>query len=415
MDFPADDAAVMKPSIRLALLPLVFLNATSSAMTVHEWGTFTVLFSSSGHTPSWYQAYSDTAHLPLFAQLQNPGAKSAGAFIVRMETPVLYFYPEHETAITVNVGFAGGMITERFPPSQFNVAEYQPPATRQPSVSAPVTTWKGKLLPPGHPMAASIPPVPDGTVENYAAARAVPDAWLFASHTPVIQMKDQPDIHPVDKFIFYRGASRFTPPWHATLDEDRTFTLNRIDQSAETWAIALQVRDGMASWKPLEKDTDGSSRTTLASADKPVEQAIAELGGLFLNELTARGLTRDEALAMIRTWDDTWFSEEGQRIFTIADPAWVERQLPLSITPEPQDISRVFVVRCELLDPQTEKQLVSILLDPAGSAADRLEDLRLGRFGHGAVEIAAEKVGSTMRVNYHNLLIQAAENDIAGK
>ena len=405
----------MKPSIRLALLPLVFLHATSSAMTVHEWGTFTVLFSSGGHSPSWYQPYSDTAHLPLFAQLQNPGAKSATAFNIRMETPVLYFYPEKETDVTVNVSFANGMITERFPPSQFNVAEYQPPMTRQSTASAPVTTWKGKLLPPGHPMEKQIPPVPEGTVENYAAARAVPDAWLFASDTPVIRMNDQPDIHPVDKFIFYRGASQISPPWRTTLGEDRTFTLDRMDQSTDQWAIALQVRDGMASWKPLEKSTDASYQASLPDADKPVEQAIAELSDLFLSELVARGLTRDEALAMIRTWDDTWFSEEGQRIFTIADPAWVDRQLPLSITPEPENISRVFVVRCELLDPQTEHQLSTMLLEPDDNAADQLKDLRLGRFGHGAVEIASGKVGASMRVNYNNLLIQTARKDTAGK
>ncbi|HSP43943.1 MAG TPA: hypothetical protein VLO11_13805, partial [Luteolibacter sp.] len=359
---------------------------------------------------SWYQPYSDTAHLPLFAQLQNPGAKSAGAFIVRMETPVLYFYPESETDVTVNVSFADGMITERFPPSQFNVAEYQTPSTRK-SDAPPVTTWKGKLLPPGHPMAASIPPVPEGTVENYAAARAVPDAWLFASSTPVIRMKDQPDIHPVDKFIFYRGASRTSPPWRATLDEDRTFTLTRMDQTAERWAVALQVRNGMASWKPLEKDSDDLSRTTLPKPDKPVEQAIAELGEVFLNELTARGLTRDEALAMIRTWDGTWFSEEGQRIFTIADPDWVDRQLPLEITPKPENTSRVFVVRCELLDPQTEKQLAAILLNPDANSAERLNDLRLGRFGKGAVEIAAETVRSTMHANHNSLLSKMAETE----
>ncbi len=103
----------MKPSIRLALLHLVLAHTAAPAMTVHEWGTFTVLFSSSGSTSSWYQPYSDTAHLPLFAQLQNPGAKSAGAFIVRMETPVLYFYPESETDVTVNVSFADGMIRPR--------------------------------------------------------------------------------------------------------------------------------------------------------------------------------------------------------------------------------------------------------------------------------------------------------------
>jgi hypothetical protein len=57
----------------------------------------------------------DLARLPEFIQ-PAMGSKS-GRATVRMETPVLYFYPEKETKVTIDVSFANGMITESFPHS----------------------------------------------------------------------------------------------------------------------------------------------------------------------------------------------------------------------------------------------------------------------------------------------------------
>jgi hypothetical protein len=42
----------MKPSIRLAFFHLALFKAIASAMTVHEWDTFTALFPPNGNTPS---------------------------------------------------------------------------------------------------------------------------------------------------------------------------------------------------------------------------------------------------------------------------------------------------------------------------------------------------------------------------
>ena len=50
-----------------------------------------------------------------------------GMAIVRMETPVLYFYPEKEMAVTVDVSFVNGSIAETFPHSSGGAVTFGPP------------------------------------------------------------------------------------------------------------------------------------------------------------------------------------------------------------------------------------------------------------------------------------------------
>jgi hypothetical protein len=57
---------------------------------------------------------------------------------------------------------------------------------------------------------------------------------------------------------------------------------------------------------------------------------------------------------MIETWRDSWF-EEGTRIFYIVPSKMVDTILPLTITPKPREVARVFVGRIEVFTPQTLK------------------------------------------------------------
>ena len=117
----------------------------AAALEVHEWGTFTVLQGSDGHVIQWYQAPDKIVDLPPFVRF-NPYVRgkiatgnwaSAGLDTIRMETPVLYFYPEEEMDVTVSATFPDGRITEVFPPPF--------------GVSATETIWSGTLLPPDSP------------------------------------------------------------------------------------------------------------------------------------------------------------------------------------------------------------------------------------------------------------------------
>lgn len=410
----------------VGLFTSILLPASLQALDVHEWGTFTVLVSSRGQTVNWYQPYSDIAKLPGFVMMNYNAMLSMKSGIpaarVRMETPVIYFYPEEETTVSVRVAFANGSITERFPTT--NDALYAPismgllnsaasitcvavqPTTESifnqrmrefsVSTSPTVVRWTGKLLPPNHEKAKSIPAVAPKQGENYAAARNVPDAWIFESDTP---NKFAPSIPQVEKFIFYRGAGQSVPPYLVTMPDDHSVTFHNMSQSASSFQVALRVRDGQASWVQMPNisgpSTESSRSATITFPEKTIslEQADQELCALFLGELISRGLTKAEAQAMIDTWNHTWFAESGQRVFTIVDRTWVDSVLPLGITPEPKKLERVFVARYEVLSPAQEKQLGNLMATPVSTDnAGKFAALELGRFNNGAAEIVADNI-----------------------
>jgi hypothetical protein len=416
----------------LAWLTIALAPLTAHALEVHEWGTFTMLSSSNGQPTRWYQPYSDLAELPRFAR-RNISRLKEGAATVRMETPVLYFYPEKEMDISVSVSFAYGKISERFPASLPNPALLESLAQTPPfAISLAADTqavtdaqailhdgayWSGKLLPPDHSDAQLIPAVPTShRGDNYAAARHVPEAWIFRSHTPVIKTENQPDIHPVEKFIFYRGLGESRPLVRASMSDSTTFHFTNDSEAESSFQIALQVTGDRATYikmpsvPRIDKKLSPEKQITSVSAQLPKEtislaQADKELSALFLAELTARGLTDAEAKAMIATWNHTWFAEPGTRVFTIVDRAWLDQVLPLEIKPTPKNIERVFVARLEIVSPSTETQLCDLLLTKSISDdhAAQLQAMQLGRFLHGAVEIARDKTSSQMFTNFYDL------------
>src|SRR5580700_1903099 len=63
-------------------------------LVVHEWGTFTSVAGASGE-PVYWAPLIDTPDLPCFVEHLSPQNPKASNALVRMETPVLYFYPQH--------------------------------------------------------------------------------------------------------------------------------------------------------------------------------------------------------------------------------------------------------------------------------------------------------------------------------
>jgi hypothetical protein len=90
--------------------------------------------------------------------------------------------------------------------------------------------------------------------------------------------------------------------------------------------------------------------------DKTVETATEELRRALLDQ----GLYPDEAMAMLETWKDSWF-EEGSRLLYLVPQAFVDRVLPLAISPAPEKTTRVFVGRLELVTPGTRTAILTAL------------------------------------------------------
>lgn len=381
-------------------------------MEVHEWGTFTVLSGSNGIQVPWYASFSDLARLPAFV---SPGiGGKAGLAKIRMETPVLYFYPERQQKVTVDVAFTGGTITETFPHSVGGKIEYDP-ATMFMSVPG---HWSGTLLPPTDKTAvAGIPSIAETDhLEPYGAAREVPDAWIFQSDLKEIPgLQIQPQFPQQEKFIFYRGAGGAEIPIHAGMSGD-TATLTNYSNGLLTFGVALRVRGGMASWVRVpaipaapagDEPAMNRSQVAFPQADRPLDEVESELAGVWKKALAEDGLTTAEASAMVETWRKTWFRENGDRILSLVPQATVDAMLPLKITPAPQKTVRVFVARIEMLAPAREERLVNLMNSekPVDAAAfGEFSGLGLGRFGNGAMAIASQIQVNRMNGKFSELV-----------
>lgn len=94
---------------------------------------------------------------------------------------------------------------------------------------------------------------------------------------------------------------------------------------------------------------------------------------------------------MVATWSDSWFRENGSRVFALLPRAWVDSVLPLEITPRPEKMTRVFVGRFETFTASQENTLLTLLAPQNNvDAATRTKfaDLHVGRFGYAALQRA---------------------------
>jgi hypothetical protein len=69
---------------------------------------------------------------------------------------------------------------------------------------------------------------------------------------------------------------------------------------------------------------------------------------------------------MLETWGDSWF-EEGSRLIYIVPRQYVDSILPLSISPAPAQLARVFVGRIELITPATRKSIETAIATRDGA------------------------------------------------
>lgn len=77
--------------------------------------------------------------------------------------------------------------------------------------------------------------------------------------------------------------------------------------------------------------------------------------------LVAEGLYEKEAQAMVNTWRQSWFREEGTRLFYTVPPRITNELLPLHIEPAPTELVRVLVGRMEIMTPSQERSILEVV------------------------------------------------------
>lgn len=395
-------------SIVSALLVPVAVACGSDKLVVHEWGTFTSLQDETGRAIGGIN--SDDEPLPPFVHNLRDGliprspaedlvaALTKGVPFVmptatmRLETPVLYFYPPDEAPLPleldVRVEFRGGWLTQFYPD-----AIVQAPGinAREPARLSDDTLgrleWR-RLRVGGDGQAE--PPGTDSIVWN--APRGVAASPVTARNIK------QPELIETERYLFYRGIANLDAPLKVVREADKlvirpTPQLARVVPGAEITTLWLtEIReDGLLAFRQIGplSTAAAEAKTGLATASefKPNDftaGSLRRLREVIHQSLVKDGLFADEAYALLNTWEASYFRTPGLRLFYLVPRPWTDYYLPLTIS-APATISRVMVARTEIVTPAQRALLRQVAADRANgdSNAARLDPdalRKLGRF-----------------------------------
>lgn len=393
------------------LAAAIVLTQTAAAgdLVVHEWGTFTSVQGGDGKLLRWQS--EQIGDLPRFIyNWRQPGLNRQAPSILtfgkggltglqRMETPVIYFYSNKELDADVTVKFPGGHITEWFPQADDVgepgfVAKAAATVTKNPTGGSVIRWQNVRVLPAkANPALASQMPTTTNAT-HYFAARETESAFVRVNDASSTSLPVQ-----YEKFLFYRGTGDFATPLTVTTTDEGAVTVENTGTKPLAKMFLLHVKDGKAQWTSLPKLPPHAKQIfgTLdaASAGEPrlIADVQKQLGDAMAEALTGEGLFPAEARAMVKTWSDSWFAEEGVRVLYILPRDWTDETLPMTLNPKPTELVRVMVGRAEVITPKLQKELAQALkLNQSGDkeAGERLQAYwkKLGRFSGPASQLA---------------------------
>ena len=348
-------------------LPTASLRAEPSRLLVHEWGTFTSFQDSRGITIPGINVDDEPVpkfvhrlgELPIFTTQSPPAQWSQGAprchadVTLRLETPVLYFYPQPgyraDQSFDVRASFVGGWLTEFFPSAKAENPGFPEALDRTMRGSL---QWSDLRLAPD-----SIANLPQTTERVWLAPRKVRSAVVATG-----------DPQEAEKYLFYRGVGQIDAPIAVRMEE-RLITISLRDgerllkKLPAIWIVQV-LPDGRVAYRTAPVDEKGSVTVSMppdtASSGSDIDALRRELA----DALVAQGLFKEEAQAMLETWQLSYFESEGLRVFFVLPASWTDAYLPLSIS-TPADTTRVMLGRVELISAHQRSALQRLYELPA--------------------------------------------------
>ena len=383
--------------------------------TAHEWGTFTSVQGANCNLLSWRPLQS--SELPKFVYSSKLGdsgfpLKTGLITLQRLETPVIYFYSSEPLKVDVDVSFPRGVFTEWYPNvTQLGVASIGTNTVISLNSRA---IWQGLDIFPDLKETAllgtnQLPQ--DSAGSHYFAARRTGANFVRANITTN-------NTTELEKFIFYRGAGNFKTPLRVTVDTNNMVTVENTGAQPLPCLFFLHLHNGKAdyesiaqlapgaswSWQPLN-DTD--SAPWIQFGQPAFKNTI---GFQMQSALTNAGLYPDEAEAMVNTWKDSWFTDDGVRVLYILPRPWTDEILPLKLTPQPAELTRVMVGRAEVIMPQVENNLFQLLstaqTGDTNAQSRAIGELKhLGRFSDPALQLAMSHTTNSALINFSYQLL----------
>jgi hypothetical protein len=342
----------------------------------------------------------------------TPFTKSVMTSLQRMETPVIYFYSDEKQTVDVSVDFPKGLITEWYPQAtQIGPSTIPAPAPiakadelvhkvgakpdftfasflKNHAARESRARWTGlEILPTNDNGDTARSLQQDRSGSHYFAARETDSAFVRVDSTGTTNCSAE-----YEKFIFYRGVGSFATPLHVTMQGNAVTITNTGTEPLEHLFV-LGLNDGVGKFFQIERLAPGESHTVpinLNSYATLTKQLSQQLCQSIAAALVSEGLYEREAQAMVNTWRDSWFEEDGLRVLYTLPREWTDRTLPITLDPRPRQLVRVMVGRAEVFTPATEKKLSDALAmaekgDSQARAIVMGECKKLGRFAEPAL------------------------------
>lgn len=350
-------------------LPAAVVFADSAALVVHEWGTFTSFQDARGDTIAGINVDDEPvpkfvhrlADIPIFTPRSLPARWSQGAprchpdVTLRLETPVLYFYPQPAfgsgQSLQVRATFVGGWLTEFYP---FAVAEKSGFPEALASSTRSSLQWQDLRL-----ATDATSNLPNTTERVWLAPRKVNSAVVAA-----------PAKQEAEKYLFYRGVGHLDAPIVVRQQQESVVISLRdgeqwLKRLPSLWIVQV-LPDGRVRYRTVPASEHRSVTTSMPTATDAPLSDLNSLRRELADALVAERLFKDEAQAMLETWQLSYFESEGVRVFFVLPSSWTDAHLPLSIS-APADITRVMLGRVELVSPHQRAGLRRLQELPASA------------------------------------------------
>ena len=352
-------------------------------LVVHEWGTFTTFSGSDGVFLDFRPLDANHNDLPNFvldrgSYVKNPLqllSKSRLRGRVRMETPVTYFYTDRPRSVDVRVDFPDGLLTEFYPP----VRELLPAIDEENIFDNGEIMGKSSLnwgTIDLIPTSELVPNIKDAIVRESIATSIVNGLIPHASneqHYAAARETDAALVHFRDnsdkpsyfeKFLFYRGVGKFQLPISAQFEGNRASLRNSSSLPIKA-AILINVQGEEI--QAMKIDAIKAGQSIPFSELRTVSND--QLAQIVCECLMAEGLYEKEAAAMVATWQQSWFTENGMRVLYTVPGSITDELLPLHITPKPQQMLRVLIGRMEIMSPTSEQAMIKVVAHSVTSRA----------------------------------------------
>jgi hypothetical protein len=341
--------------------------------------------------------------LPTFVYDRLKAGSEIGASVdVKMETPVAYFYSDRPISAQVSVTFPKGVLTQWYPAARDfypmlvapggKVADpVMDPRFTTPNAACAAQFADGKAIANGLLDWGKVDVLPRGTV--IAAPDAPLDRYTWSHARAVdsnplavgVTARDGTTSTQNERFLFYRGLGNLSFP--ITVDARADGTVGAVNTSKLAMKGAVFMLDVGATQGAFAVHPEGIGpaaeirEAAGAGGAQPIDVYVDALAAAMTAELDKTGLYHDEALAMVNTWKRQWFRTPGRRVLYIAPQEWTDAQIPLKVDPKPDRVTRVMVIRVEVITPSLEYEDVrfAYALD-TDYAAGEAHFTALGRF-----------------------------------